>query len=128
MHVEKLSLEVEARRVGLNVIKPPNIRGRSGVEHTFSFLASVGGTSIAIDIYEEVTQAEVIKTYIKKLDTGASADVLCTTSIRNEAAEKLAREYGMRILTMGKIVQFFDSMVLRKHSGNARQASSLLSA
>ncbi len=83
---------------------------------------------LAIDIYGEVTEIEVLRTYVKKLDTKVSASIICTSgkssgssheqvSARYEAAERLARDYDMRILGSGDIAPFLDSILMKKQNG-----------
>ncbi len=115
MYIEKLTLQVEAKRVGWNVVEPPAVRGDSGVVHSFSFLASKGAMTYAFDIYEAVTEMEILRTYIKKLDGKVFASVICTSGKWTESAEKLAKEYSVRILRNDEVEPFFDSLLLVNH-------------
>jgi len=117
MRVERLALEVEAKRLGWLVLDPPVLVGRSGVEHTFSFLASTGSLKRGIDIFVDTDEIDVLKAYVKKYDTGATVDILCTTGKASEAAKVLAKEYGMKIITVEGIKDFFSSSVLAHPNG-----------
>lgn len=80
------------------IVTPPTLAGRSGVTHRFDLVARDGQDTRAFDIYEQLTETDVIKTYIKKLDTGASACIVCLSEKMTEGAGKLASEYGLNVL------------------------------
>lgn len=112
-----LYLEVHATRLGLEIIKPPKLRGASGVEHPFSFLASGGKATYAFDVYDGVTETDVLKSFIKKFDTRTPVNLICTNGKASPAAVALAKEYDMKILKENEIAPFFDTLLLRKHNG-----------
>jgi hypothetical protein len=118
MFTEKLSLEVEARRSGLEVVVPPVAIGKSGVEHSFSFMASSGALRYAFDIREKVNEMDVIGTYVKKLDTGVVANMVCTSGMTGETAKKLAGEYGMSVLKESELANFFAGIILKRPNGS----------
>lgn len=115
MSVEKLLLEVSSKKAGLQVIKPPALWGASGVEHMFSFLC-MGSSKVAVDIYEDVTEVEVIKTFVKSVDTGVQAHLIWTGERCTTAARNLAEEYAMRLMREEDIESFFESLVMKAQS------------
>ena len=110
--VEKLSLEIQAVNRGLTPVKPAATMGSSGVVHYFSFVAEGSGTTYCFDIYDDVTEIEVLKTYIKKFDTGHTVSLVCTTGKVSSLGIALAREYGLPILAAGEIPVFFDTQLI----------------
>ena len=107
MYYEKLALEVGATVAGYQVTKPPRIQGASGVEHRFDFLASEGDKRYAFDIYNDVGEIEMLRTYIKKMDTGAETLVVCLSGRPKESAKELAENYGIPILGPKEVGDFF---------------------
>jgi hypothetical protein len=110
MYFELLSLEIHASMSGLNVIKPPYSKGKSGVDHRFSFLASDDRLEYGFDIYEDTTQEEVLKTYTKKLDTEVCTFIVNLRGRPREESATLANEYGITILGPAEIDSFFNWM------------------
>jgi len=98
LYYEKLALEIIAARSHWGVASPPILTGSSGVSHRFDFVAFEGDEKIAFDIYDRVSETDVIKTFVKKLDTGASAYMVCVSEKMTEGAGRLATEYGIRVL------------------------------
>jgi hypothetical protein len=122
MLTEKLTLEVQAVKLGWKVIKPPVIAGRSGVDHAFSFVASTGTINYAFDIYEEVSEMEVLKSFIKKFDTGSVVNIICATGKVGPSAEKMAKEYDIRIFDATNASQFFQVFLIARPNGAAPNA------
>ena len=114
MYTEKLLLEVQVKRVGWRAVSPSTARGRSGTQHQFSFLASSGDLMYGFDVCEEVSEVEVLRSYIKGYDTGVAVQLVSREGRTNPVASKLLREYGMRVLTEADIVPFFDELLLKK--------------
>jgi hypothetical protein len=54
----------------------------------------------------------VLKTYIKKVDTGYAVNLVSTTGRVSRLGIVLAREYGMSILASGETPAFFDVMLM----------------
>src|SRR5271157_325869 len=108
MELERLSLRVAAAKAGLEVVDPPIAKGRSGVSHRFSFLATDGFHSFAFDFYDEVGEIEVLRTYVKSIDTGALTNVVCLSGIITEKAERAAEEYRMKVLGPSGLAKFFE--------------------
>jgi hypothetical protein len=114
MFAEKLSLEVGSTKLGWEVVKPRKIRGISGIEHSFSFVTSSGRTNYAFDIYDQVTEVEVMKSYLKKYDTEAIVNLVSTKGTANPGAQRLATEYGMEILSPDEILTYFSSALVER--------------
>jgi hypothetical protein len=114
MYYEKLALEVGATVAGFKVINPPAVEGSSGVEHRFSFAAIEGSTVYCFDIYNDVGEIEIIKSYIKKMDTGARVFVVCLSGRPGPQAEGLARNYDMEILGPKEVGDFFEERIARQ--------------
>lgn len=109
MYFEGLAVEIYATMGGLEAVKPPRIRGASGVEHRFSFLASHEGRSFGFEIAPEVGEIEVLKVYAKQLDTGVKAYLVCLKGKPTPSGAELANEYGIRILSPAEIAPFFEN-------------------
>ncbi len=112
MYYEGLALEIYATKAGLQVIKPPRRVGASGVEHKFSFLASDGERTYAFDLYSEVGGAEVLRAFIKRLDTNISVFLVCLRGKPSEEAVALAEERDVRVMAPSEIETFFESEVV----------------
>ncbi|HME19373.1 MAG TPA: hypothetical protein VKF15_06545 [Nitrososphaerales archaeon] len=119
MYVEKLQLEIKASGLGWKPLKPPVLRGNSGVDHIFSFVASSGETKYAFDIYDKVTPVEVISSYVKMYDTDTEVNLVCPKGIVEEDARVLAKQYGMDIVTAGEIGRLFETSMMRAARANA---------
>jgi len=128
LYAERLTLEVEAARLGWTVVKPPRVRGTSGVEHSFSFLATSGSIRYAFDVYDEVTEVEVLKSYSRKFDTGAIVNLVSSRGTISPEAQNLAKEYGMKILRSDEIAPFFRSALISNNAEQSEVKRALLSA
>ena len=128
MYAERLTLEVEAARLGWTVVKPPRVRGTSGVEHSFSFLATSGNIRYAFDVYDQVTEVEVLKSYSRKFDTGAIVNLVSSRGTISPEAQSLAKEYGMKILRPDEVAPFFRSALISNNAEQSEAKSALLSA
>jgi len=111
MYYEKLALEVGATVAGLEVVKPSRIVGESGVEHRFTFVAGDGTRKYAFDVYNELREADVLRTYVKKMDTMAETYVVCLSGRPDDRSKELARNYGIDVLTPMEVGDFFSSRI-----------------
>jgi hypothetical protein len=111
MYYEKLALEVGATVAGLDVVKPAVIRGESGVDQRFTFVAADGPEMYAFDVYTEVRETEILRTYVKKMDTGAKAFVVCLSGRPDAKAKELARNYGIDVLSPMQVGDFFSTRI-----------------
>ena len=109
MYFERLALEITATAAGWEVIKPAWRIGTSGVEHRFTFLASDSGHVYGFDLYPEIGEIEVLRTFIKEMDTGASGVLVCLSGKPSGRAQDVAAELGVRILSPAEIGGFFKS-------------------
>ena len=123
MYTEKLLLEVQVKRLGWSTVKPSSVRGRSGTQHQFSYLASSGDVMYGFDVCDEVSEVEVLRSYIKGFDTGVTVEIVSREGKTTPVAKQLLREYGMKVLTEADIVPFFDDLLLRKAAGSAGKLS-----
>ena len=114
-----LELEVAAKKAGLRIEKPPVLRGRSGVEHRFSLLASEGPTLVGVDVYDSPTEVDVIRTFVKKWDTSSECFIYLGSGDASEGAKRLARAYGLRILGEKDLWEGFSPLAA---PNSARQA------
>jgi hypothetical protein len=108
VYFECLALEIYSTRAGWEVIKPPTCKGLSGVEHRFSFLASKKGHLFGFDLCTEVGDSEVLRTFIKEIDSCAAVLLVCLKGRPTDSSSKLAKDYGVRILSPADIGSFFD--------------------
>jgi len=123
LYTERLSLEVFAAKSHWQVVNPPTLTGRSGITHRFDFVALDGKNSLVFDISEQLSETDVIKTYIKKLDTGASAYIVCLTGKITERADKLAAEYGLKVLHSDNMESAFRTKEIESYSEGRRLAT-----
>jgi predicted RNase H-like nuclease (RuvC/YqgF family) len=80
------------------------------VSHRFSLLATTRGVSYGVDSFSEVGGIEVLKTFIKKIDTGVNSVIVRGAASASEEAERLAKEYGITILGRDELGGFFEQM------------------
>jgi hypothetical protein len=111
MYYEKLALEVGATVAGFDVIKPAVIKGASGMDQRFTFVAADGRQMYAFDVCTEVGQIEILRTYMKKMDTGAKAFVVCLSGKPKPEAKELARIYGIDVLSPSDVGDFFSDRI-----------------
>ncbi len=115
MYYEKLALEVGATVAGFDILKPPVIRGVSGVEHRFTFAATDGPQRYAFDVFSEAGEIELIRAYIKQMDTGAKVFVICLSGKpKDDASKQLSKSYGIDILGPKEVGDFFSTLIARK--------------
>ena len=114
MYYEKLALEVNAAASGLDVVKPALLKGKSGIDQKFTFVAADGDTFYAFDIYPEVDEKEVLRTYLKKTDTGAETFIVCLQGKPTPEAGLLARQYGVEVLGPGSVGDFFNKKITQQ--------------
>lgn len=126
MYFEKLALEVNATTAGWEVIKPASSVGTSGVEHKFAFLASDSGHLYGFDLYSQIGEIEVLRTFIKEMDTGISGVLVCLSGRPSARAQEVAAELGVRTLSPAEIGRFFKSeeMPLPEHREKQSRALS----
>jgi hypothetical protein len=111
MYYEKLALEVGATVAGLTVVKPARITGNSGVEHKFTFVAGECREMYGFDVFPEVGQVEMLRAYVKKMDTDAKVYVICLSGRPNDSAKELAKNYGIEILGPREVGDFFSKRI-----------------
>lgn len=114
MYYEKLALEVNAAASGLSVVKPASVKGKSGLDQKFTFVATDGTSTYAFDLYPEVGEKEVLRTYLKELDTGAETYMVCLQGKPTPEAADLAREYGLEVLGPGSVGEFFNKRIIQQ--------------
>jgi hypothetical protein len=122
LHYERLSLEIIAAKSHWQIVIPPALTGRSGVTHRFDFVSTYGQDILVFDICEQLSETDVIKTYVKKLDTGASAYIVCLTEKMTEGARRLAGEYGLKVLRADDVESAFRAKGIEPQSQDRRLA------
>ena len=111
MYYEKLALEVGATVAGFDVVKPAVIRGASGIDQRFTFVANDGTQQYAFDVCPEVGQVEVLRNYVKKMDTGARTFVVCLSGRPTPEGNELAKNYGIEVLSPSEVGDFFSNKI-----------------
>ncbi len=91
--IEKIAMI--ANEAGFETRNSPVLMGRSGVEHTFSLLIICGDNRCAVDVYDSPGEGDVLRTYLKKFDTGASSYIVSLTGTPSESTMNLALKYGI---------------------------------
>lgn len=108
-------MEVEARRLGWDPVKPPRLAGKSGTEHTFTFLAASDNSFHAFDIYDSVSEIDMLKTFVKKFDSSAGVDIVCISGEVSAQAVKLAREYQINILKPDEVENYMRTALVAEN-------------
>ena len=114
MYYEKLALEVNANIAGLDIVKPPFVRGTSGVEHKFAFLASDRMNRYGFDIHNQVGEVEVLRSFIKRMDTGVEVFLVCLSGRPSPEGQRLASSYGMKVLNPAEAGDFFSNRIVQE--------------
>ena len=114
MYYEKLALEVGATVAGLTVVKPSVVRGASGIDQKFTFVASDGSTNYCFDLNQDVGQVVILWTYVKKMDTGAEAFAVSLSGSPKAEAKELAKFYGIDILSPSEVGDYFSNRITQK--------------
>ena len=113
MYYERLALEVGATVAGYEIVRPPVIRGASGTDHRFTLVAAEGRKKLAFDIYQDVGEVEILRTYIKQMDTGADAFIVCLSGKPRDRASELSENYGIKVLGPREVGEFFTGRITR---------------
>ena len=108
MEPERLYLQVNATSVGWSEVRPAVLRGHSGIDHHFAFLAQKDQAVCSFDIYDRVTEIEVLRTFTKKIDTGVPVTIVSISGWSEQTAQNLARSYGIEIIGTNDIPKFFE--------------------
>jgi hypothetical protein len=95
---ECLLLQVESEKAGYATTSPPAIKGKSGVTHRFSYLCSSDETKVAFDIYKNLSEVEVMTTYIKMFDTGAHCFIVNLGEAPDGPTTRLLAAYRIPVL------------------------------
>jgi hypothetical protein len=114
VYYEELALEVNATIAGLEVTKPPVLRGKSGIEHRFAFLATDGRARYGFDVCPQVGEVEILRAFVKKMDTAVEAFVVCLSGRPEAESKELAAKYGIKVLTPGDVGDFFSRRISEK--------------
>jgi len=112
MFYEKLALEVNAQASGLTVVRPATMRGESGNDQKFSVMATGNGQTFAFDICQQISEEQVLRTYMKQLDTGARTFIVSLGGRPSPLAVELAQNYGIGMLGPGDVGEFFSKRLL----------------
>ncbi len=107
MYFESLVLEIHASNAGWRTIKPPFCRGESGIDQRFSFLATDETFSYGFDIYNDVSEEEVLRTHMKRLDTKVLTFIVSLSGRPRKEVARLADDYAITILGPADIDSFF---------------------
>jgi hypothetical protein len=90
--------------IGRNSVEPPSLRGRlSGLTHDFSLLLFKEGRFSAFDVYDSVGMPEVLKTWVKVLDTQVSGFIVAATSDVAPGVREVSRDYEMAVINAGEL-------------------------
>jgi hypothetical protein len=116
-------LEIIAARSRWQTVNPPALIGRSGATHWFDLIAMDGREIRVFDICEQLSEMDVIKIYLKKLDTGASSFIICHAKRMTEGVRRLISEYGLKVLRSDNIESAFLAKGIRPQSEGRRRGS-----
>ena len=123
MYYEELALEVNATIAGLEVKKPPVLRGKSGVEHRFAFLAADGQTRYGFDVCPKVGEVEILRAFVKKMDTDVEASVVCLSGRPEPEGEIMSAKYRIKVLSPGDVGDFFSKRISEQIRAQGRKKS-----
>lgn len=107
MYFETLVLEIHANKAGWRSIKPAFFQGKSGIFQRFSFLATDETFYYGFDIYNDVSEEEVMRTYVKRLDTDVLTFIVSLRGRPRKEVARLADDYGITVLGPADIDSFF---------------------
>jgi hypothetical protein len=119
---EKRDLEIVAAKSHWQEVNPPVLTGASGIPHRFNFVFKDGPDSLVFDIFDsdqknrDLNGIDVMNTYIKTHDIGASAFIICPPEKTTEEARRFAAEYrphGIEIIPHDRIVSRFSKKAIR---------------
>ena len=113
MSYERLALEVGAEVSGCEIVRPAVIRGTSGTDHRFTLLAADGARMLAFDIHQEVGEVDVLRTFVKRMDTGVEIFIVCLSGKPRERAKELCDSYGIVVLGPREVGDFFTRRIAR---------------
>ncbi len=74
------------------------LTGRSGVRHSFAVVAKRKDGLRAFELFEKVTEQDVVGCFAKGVDTGVRVRMVYTEGA-TEAAKRLAEGYGLKLMT-----------------------------
>lgn len=84
-----------AYEFGFFLKEPPELKGKSGVTHSFDFVVRNGNRFCAVDIYKEISPFDVLRSYVKKLDTGASCYIVYLSYPLDDEVSRLIQVYQL---------------------------------
>jgi len=113
---ERISLETVAVKSRWRIVNPPALIGRSGITHRFDLVVMNGQEVRAFDICERLSEIDVIRIYLKKLDTGASVCIVCHAKRMTEGVRRLVSEYGLKALHSDEVELAFGAKIMRTQS------------
>ena len=130
MEPEKRDLEIVAVKSHWQEVNPPILTGASGITHRFNFVFKDGPDRLVFDIFDsaqrnrDLNEIDVMNTYIKKYDIGASAYIICPAEKITEEARKIATEYqrnGIEIVPSDRIVSRFSRKAMKRKPKSRRR-------
>jgi hypothetical protein len=113
MFYEKLAMEVNASIAGFEVVKPAAKTGNSGVTHRFTFLASDGSKTYGFDVCREVGEIELLRSFVKKIDTDVDVYLVCLSGRPSTTALNMAASYGIQIIGPKEAGDFFSKRIVQ---------------
>jgi len=126
MYYEKLALEVNAQASGLTVVRPAVLRGESGSDQRFTVVATGNGSTYAFDISQALDEDQILRTYMKQLDTGARTFIVGMGGRPTPRAVELAQSYGIGLLGPGDVEEFFSKRLVAQAVSRPLTAQSLV--
>ena len=102
------------------------VPGRSGAKYRFSLVAEgLNKTSYGFDILTHASESEVIRVFVKQVDSDISVAIIYTKSA-SEVAKKLAGSYSMELVHVRELKRFAD--LLTFHDALLSNGSVLMEA
>jgi hypothetical protein len=103
-------LNALAKEKGCTVITPPVLKGRSGVSHEFSFLASKGDKFYGVDVLKSIGQIDAMKARIKQYDTSAFCYAISTTGKLDADVKKSVSSFGLGLFGADEVEELVDAL------------------
>jgi hypothetical protein len=103
-------LRTAAKDESCTLITPPTLKGKSGVMHGFSFLASDGEKFYGADILEPISQIDAMKARIKQYDTGAFCCMVSPTGKPGTDVKKNGSQFGIGIFGSDEVEELVNAL------------------
>lgn len=85
---------------GFNIKEVPKIKGESGVEHEFDLVVEKEGKFVAFSFLSKVTMEDMLRHYIRVIDTKNASIFIVTESLQDRFVEEAKKRYGINLISL----------------------------